>query len=310
LSEKLLTILTAPKAFKDSHITTIQRNALRSWQALGERVDILILGNDEGIAGNTARLGVRHYPQVKCNSRGTPLISSMLEIARSESRSPFLAIINTDIVVFPDVLDALKRTAEKWSSFILIGQRWDMDINYELKTDTASLAQLNTQVQSAGRLHPPMGSDYFIFPRECYTAIPDLAIGRAGWDNWFIFKSRWEGWVVVDATHDITIIHQSHDYSHLPGGQPHYRLPETRENVEQAGGEHTIFTLFDAQVELVDGVFRRKRFTLHKLVREIEIFPLIHLHSLPLGKVYYFLFHPIKAYRSFRSIFLKKNHHR
>ena len=103
-----------------------------------------------------------------------------------------------------------------------------------------------------------MGSDYFLFPRECYASIPDFAIGRAGWDNWFIFKSRWEGWKLVDATRDVTIVHQSHDYRHLPGGQAHYRLPETEENVEQAGGYHTIFTMADAQYNLVKGRVQRR----------------------------------------------------
>ena len=123
---------------------------------------------------------------------------------------------------------------------MLIGQRWDMDVEEELPGGKRAFAEFKAQVTSKGILHPPMGSDYFLFPRTCYEKIPDFAIGRAGWDNWFIFKSRWEHWPLVDATHDITIVHQSHDYRHLPGGQPHYRLPETDENVEQAGGYHTI----------------------------------------------------------------------
>ena len=32
-----LTIFSAPKAFRDAHIATIQRNAIRSWQALGHK---------------------------------------------------------------------------------------------------------------------------------------------------------------------------------------------------------------------------------------------------------------------------------
>ena len=29
---------------------------------------------------------------------------------------------------------------------------------------------------------------------------------------------------VIDASATIPVIHQDHDYSHLPNGQPHYRL--------------------------------------------------------------------------------------
>jgi len=65
--------------------------------------------------------------------------------------------------------------------------------------------------------------------------MPQFAIGRAGWDNWMIYWARRQGWPVVDATWDIFIIHQNHDYSHLPGGKPHYRQPESFDNIRMAG---------------------------------------------------------------------------
>ena len=301
MSEKLLTIFTTPKPFKDSHIITIQRNALRSWKALGDEVDVLVIGDDEGVAENALALGVRHIPQVKCNAHGTPLISSMLANAREHSRSPYLAIVNTDIILFPDLLEAIRNTVAVKQQFVLIGQRWDMDVTAELPGGVQAFAEFKQLVKSAGKLHPPMGSDYFLFPRSCYETIPDFAIGRAGWDNWFIFNSRFQGWPLVDATHDVTIVHQSHDYRHLPGGQPHYRLPETDENVEQAGGYHTIFTIADAQYSLIDGKLAHKPLTLKKMAREFEIAPLTRLHSHSLGKLFYYLYNPRKGYHALRS---------
>lgn len=305
MAEKLLTLFTTPKPFKDPHIVTIQRNALRSWQALGEEVEVLVIGNDEGVAENTRELGLRHIPEVRCNSHGTPLISSMLEQARANSDSPYLAIINTDILLFPDILKAVRATSNAFERFVMIGQRWDMDVTSELEGGAQAFAQFRKDVKTKGNLHPPMGSDYFLFPRECYASIPDFAIGRAGWDNWFIFKSRWEGWKLVDATKDVTIVHQSHDYRHLPGGQAHYRLPETEENVEQAGGYHTIFTMADAQYNLVKGRVERRPLTWERFAREVEIFPLTRLHSHFLGKLSYFMHNPRKAYLAFRN-WLKK----
>jgi len=300
LADKLLTLFTTPKPFKDPHIITIQRNALRSWQALGDEVEVLVIGNDEGVAENTRELGLRHIPEVRCNTRGTPLISSMLEQARAHSDSPYLAIINTDIILFPDILKAVRATSNAFERFVMIGQRWDMDVTAELEAGAQAFAQFKKDVKTKGNLHPPMGSDYFLFPRECYASIPDFAIGRAGWDNWFIFKSRWEDWKLVDATKDVTIVHQSHDYRHLPGGQAHYRLPETDENVEQAGGYHTIFTMADAQYNLVKGRVERRPLTWARFAREVEIFPLTGLRSHFLGKLSYFIHNPRKAYLAFR----------
>jgi len=301
----MLTIFTTPKPFQDAHIVTIQRNALRSWQAMGDEVDVLIIGNDAGVAENAKKLGIRCIQDVRRNIHGTPLISSMLETARKNSQSPYLAIVNTDIILFTDVLEAIRRVTETFQKFVLVGQRWDMDIKRELESGERAFADFKQQVKKKASLHPPMGSDYFIFPRSCYEKIPDFAIGRAGWDNWFIFNSRFEGWPLVDATRDITIVHQSHDYRHLPGGQPHYRLPETDENVARAGGYHTIFTLFDAQYELANGKLKKKKPTIKKIAREIEIFPLTCFHSHAVGKASYYLFHPRKAYLAFRAA-LKK----
>lgn len=301
MAEKRLTLFTAPKSFKDPHISVIQTNALKSWQALGDQVEIIVLGADEGVAEKTTELGIRNIPQVACNEKGTPLISSMLEMARQNSDSPYLCIVNTDIILFPDLLLAMENAAKRLERFLIIGQRWDMDVTRELPAGNDNFALFKQEVFRKGKLHPPMGSDYFLFPRECYQHIPDLAIGRAGWDNWFIFKSRFEGWPVIDATQDVTIVHQSHDYRHLPGGQPHYRLPETRENVVRGGGEHTIFTIADAQYDLKDGNLVRKPISLKRMMREAEILPLTFLKSMALGKLSFFVFHPKKAYKSLRG---------
>jgi len=300
LIDPLLTLFTAPKPFIDPHIVNIQRNALESWKALGQEAEILVFGRDEGIAENTRELGIQHIPEVACNSHGTPLISSMLTLAREKSNCPFLGIINADILLFPDILVAIRSVEGKFKKFLLAGQRWDMEVNERI-SGLDNFVEFKRKIFSEGTLHPPMGSDYFIFPRACYQEIPEFAIGRAGWDNWFIYKSRFEGWPVIDSTQDITVVHQNHDYRHLPGGQPHYRLPETKENVLKGGGEQTIFTLFDAQLNLVDGKLTRKPLTLSKILREIEISPTTFLKSRSLGGLFYFAAHPKKAYAEIRK---------
>jgi len=306
-NEKILTIITAPKAFRDPHITTIQRNAFRSWKELGDQVQVLVVGADAGVEQNTKDLELLHFDKVKCNQLGTPLIDSMLEIARQETQSLYLGIVNADIILLPDLLNAIKRSGDRFEKFLLVGQRWDIEIRYELNYDELQPDRLKQKIISEGKLHPPMGSDFFIFPRSCFTQIPRFAIGRAGWDNWFIFKSRWEGWPVIDATNDVIIAHQTHDYRHLPGGQTHYRLPETYENVKRGGGEHTIFTLKDAQYQLIEGRFNRIPLTGKKVLRELEILPLTKLKSHLLGKIFFYLVRPKKAYTALRDSIHKIN---
>ena len=107
----------------------------------------------------------------------------------------------------------------------MVGQRWDLAVDDALEYGPGWEEALLHRLATDGRLHPPGGSDYFVFPAACLRK-PPLAIGRAGWDNWMIYHARRQRWPVVDATAAVTVIHQNHDYQHLPGGLPHYRLPE------------------------------------------------------------------------------------
>lgn len=257
------------------------------------------MGDDAGVSEIANEFKVRHFPYVQCNKKGTPLISSMLELARANSESPFLCIINTDIILLPGIIQAVRDVARQVRDFVLVGQRWDVAITNQIPgIDFYPIVQ--KLIRDKGRLHPPMGSDYFLFPRTCYTKIPDFAIGRAGWDNWMIYHARYSGWKVIDATHDIHIVHQDHDYAHLKDGQPHYRQPETQVNVQLAGGEHTIYTIHDAQKKLVDGEILSIPITWKRFWRQVEISPATLLKSQLLSRIFYGLFHPRKTYIKMR----------
>lgn len=302
----LLTIFSAPKPFTNPHIATIQRNAIRSWIELGDAVEIILLGDEPGIAECAAALGVCHLPHVRRNASGTPLVSSMFDLARRHGAGGLLCAINTDVILLPDILAAARAVQAQAARFLIVGQRYDLSVTEDLDFSTGWQERLIARCRAAGRLHPRGGSDYFIFPRDTFVHMPDFAIGRAGWDNWMIFDARWHGAAVVDATADVRIIHQDHDYSHLPGGQSHYRLPETYENIHLAGGKRAIFDLADTNRRLVGGRLQSPLGGGKKFWREIEIFPLVRLHSWPLGRLFFALFHPYKAYAELRAGMKKK----
>ncbi len=298
----MLTIFSAPKPFTNPHIDLIQRNAIRSWTALGPEVEVILVGEEEGLAEAARELGVRHIAQVERNDQGTPLIPSIFNLARQETGHPYLAYVNADIILLPDVLAATRAAAAQARRFLMVGQRWDLDVTTPLEYPAGWPEHLRAAVAQNGRLHPPAGSDYFIFPRECFTEIPDLTVGRAGWDNWMIYAARRNAWRVIDGTSDVMIIHQDHDYSHLPGGQPHYKQPETFENIRLAGGRWvTRFTLLDADTRLVSGKLISPRLTWSKFWREVEIIPVTWLKSDALAQVSHALFHPVRVYREYRS---------
>jgi len=242
----MLTIFSSPKPFTNPHIARIQRNAIASWLHLGEEVEILLVGDEPGLAEVGAGFGVKVLRDVERNEEGTPLLSSIFQLASRESRQPFLCYANADILLCEDLLDAVQHISSRFNDFLILGQRWDLDLERELAFGDGWQRRLMEEVQSRGRRHPPMGSDYFIFRKELFQDIPAFALGRAGWDNWMIYAGRRTGVPVVDASEAITVIHQNHDYQHLPDNQPHYRLPESLRNIELGGGRETIFNLSDA----------------------------------------------------------------
>lgn len=268
----LITLFSAPKPFTDPHIAMIQRNAIKSWTLLSD-VEVILLGEETGLAEAARELGVKHLPNVAQNESGTPLISSMFQLARENSNSDLLCIINADMILMPDFVEAARRSRMLRDKYVLLSQRWDLDVTQPLDFSNGWENRLRSIVHGQGNLHRPAGSDFFLFPLSTFLEVPAFTIGRAGWDNWMIYKARKEGWAVIDCTPSIMIVHQNHDYSHLPEGKPHYEHPDTNENIRLAGGQANIrYTILDSTHQLVDGKLIRPKMTSLRFTRKFELF--------------------------------------
>ncbi len=267
-----ITLFSAPKPFTNPHIAMIQRNAIKSWTLLPD-VEVILLGEENGLAEAAKELGVKHIANVARNESGTPLISSMFQLARENSNSELLCIINADMILMSDFVEAAKQASQLKDKFVLLSQRWDYDITSPLDFAEGWQSQLREAVRKQNQLHRPAGSDFFLFPKSCYQDIPNFIIGRAGWDNWMIYKARQENWAVIDCTPSVMIVHQNHDYSHLPGGKPHYEHPDTNENIRLAGGQANVrYTILDATHQLVGGKLARPKLTSLRFTRKVELF--------------------------------------
>lgn len=289
-----ITLFSAPKPFTDPHIAVIQRNAIASWTQL-PNVKVVLFGDEPGLAETAADLGVQHIRDLPRSPSGAPLMDAMFRLVRQASPGPLYCIVNADIILLDDLLAAAEKTSQQAGQFVLMGQRWDAEITSPLDFSAGWQPRLRDSVQQGGSLHRPAGSDYFLFPEACYCEIPPFAIGRAGWDNWMIYHALKSGFPAVDATQDVMIIHQNHDYSHLPGGQPHYRHPETDENIRLAGGRPmTKFTLLDTNKRLVDGKLLPQQLNRERLLRRMEAWPLLAFNSVRLGNLMLRLTKPFK----------------
>jgi len=281
----LITLFSAPKPFTNPHVAMIQRNAIRSWTLLPD-VEVLLLGEETGLTEAANEFGVKHIPHVARSDSGVPLISSMFQLARENSKSDLLCIINADVILMSDFVEGAKQVVKHKDSFVLLSQRWDYDIEKPVDFSNEWESGLRESVRKQNQLHRPAGSDFFLFPKHCYQNVPDFSIGRAGWDNWMIYQARREGWPVIDCTPSVMIVHQNHDYSHLPDGMPHYEHPETNENIRLAGGQANVrYSIVDSTHQLGNGTLSRPRMTSLRFVRKLELFLRTVFSFLPEDKI-------------------------
>lgn len=242
----MLTLFTIPKSF-ESHNALIQRNALNSWLRLRPACEIILCGNDPGVAEAAAEFGVSHLPNVTRNEYGTPLLNSAFDQVREVAKHSLLCYINADIILLDDFVPAVQRI--EFAEFLMVGQRWNLDVTKSVDFDQSNWrAELNRRVNEGGVLEGLGGIDYFVFHRESALGeLPPFAVGRAGWDNWFIYNARRRGVPVIDATRVVMAIHQNHSYNHVPQqrGKKWYG-PESDQNFEIIGNRECAFCIGDA----------------------------------------------------------------
>lgn len=265
----MLTIFTVPKPFQ-GHINIIQRNAIRSWLRAIPKVEVILFGNDPGVAGAVREFGILHIPEIEKNEFGTPLLSSAFKLAQKKAKNEILVYINADNILMPDFISAIKKI--KKPLFLMSGRRWDLDIKEEIDFNTDWGKKLQERIKKEGKLRGFSGMDYFIFLKNLPHNLPPFAVGRSGWDNWLIYHIRSLKIPVIDATEVITVLHQKHDYSHSPyGKRDGVGGPEEEKSLKLAGGLSHMLTLRDADWILTSSGLTRPPFP-RRIFSELSLF--------------------------------------
>ena len=271
----MLTIFATPKPFR-GHIAVIQRNAIRSWTLLRPACEILLMGNDEGTAETAAELGVRHVPEVARNTLGTPLVSDLFHQAQQLSTNPLFCYVNSDILLMSDFMQALQRVVHHKRRFLLVGHRWNFDLQEALAFETDWEKTLRSQVKKRATLAGVTSIDFFVFPRGVLGEIPPFAVGRPVWDNWMLYRARSLAMPLIDTTPVVMAIHQNHDYGHHPQGKAGlWAGEEQAANNQLAGGVEHTFSLLDATHVLTPHMLRRT-YDLEHLLRHCKTLPMLH----------------------------------
>jgi hypothetical protein len=223
----MLTIFALPKPFQDQ-VGQIQRNAIRSWKRLDSGVQIILCGNEPGIAEVAVEFGVDHIPEIARNEFGTPLLHSAFRDAQAAARHDIVCYANADLIFCPDLIEGLDRVSSAERRFLVVGRSWDLDIEEELVPfDDGCEADLRRRVAAEGVARGIWWIDFFVFPLHSIGPIPPFAVGRPGWDNWMIWSARRLRFPVIDLSPSTLVIHQKHDYAHVKGARgPRWVGPE------------------------------------------------------------------------------------
>jgi hypothetical protein len=235
----VLTIFSIPKPFEGS-TGELQAAAVASWGRLGPGNQVVLVG-EAPAAGPDASFD--RVDAFQPDGSSAPRLDDAFARVDAHARQPLRCFLNADIVLLPDLIPAVERAAGFSTRFLLVGQTRDLDPELVRATDAEELRGVALE---RGTLRGPTAIDWFVFPAGLFDPMPPFAVGRAAFDNWMIWKARQLG-PVIDATHAVVAIHQSHGYGHLAGGKDEaYYGAEAARNLELAGGSRHRYTLHDA----------------------------------------------------------------
>lgn len=253
----MITIISAFKPFTVPHIQCIQENALKSWKALSPSCQIILAGNGKGVSEIAKKYKVLHVPDIRADERGLPLISSLFHEGKKRAVFDLLCYVNGDIILMEDILTAAKQLSKWRPLFLGVARRWDLAIRKPIAVSGDWQTALRKQIKKEGALHGYSGIDLFLFPKETFTHIPDLVVGRAGWDNWMIFHARKNAIPVVDMTQRLTLVHQDHDAPGTRETAARFTDDLAKRNIQLAGGYSNLLTIRDANFLLTQKGLQR-----------------------------------------------------
>ena len=159
----MMTILTTFKPFV-GQARVHQTNALSSWKALADDVEILVFGKPAIFAPSVEPFGARVVPGIPHAQDGRVRADTIFEFGRLHGKYDFQAYVNGDILLMRDFVNALH--AIRFPQFVMIGQRTDVDVRERLSFELASTHQsVEASLSRSGKLFSIWALDYFAYRR-------------------------------------------------------------------------------------------------------------------------------------------------
>lgn len=215
------TIVSVPAFFWGPR-KSLQERALSSWLELTPRPEVILLGEETGVADAAKEFGVRHIPKVGCNKFETPVVRNVIEQAVAEATCDSIVFVSADTLLSPDLPECLRQVSREHSRFLMVSSR------------------LETNGRTTALIKPEPGvtpHDYIAFSRTSFDYIPKFAVGRGSWQGWVLGDAVFRQVPVILADDPHLAVHQKHSSEHTLWRLPNllFESPEYIENQQIAG---------------------------------------------------------------------------
>jgi hypothetical protein len=260
----MITIFTIPKPFVGENIVN-QKNAILSWKKSVKNSQIILWGDDMGVEDYAIYLKVEYGGNVPRNNFNTPFINEVFDKTKKIAKYEYLMYINSDIIVTDDLYKIISDVLEPFGKkFIVCGRRIDCNLKRELNFNENWIFDLKSNVLPSGIKHGNSGIDYFLYPKNLPILLKPFAVGRPGWDNWFLYHAKKNKICLIDASDTIKAIHQNHIPAYT------YKSKETKENQNLLNGFIEVATIYHSDYILTPNGLKKTIF-LRRIISWLSI---------------------------------------
>ena len=195
----------------------IHNNTLHNWASLGPQVRALVYLDESQqhskLYDIAVELGwcVQHVPLYR---EKLPVVRAMFLDATNKYQSKYYGYANSDILFDYSMARTLKGLSKvSYEQFynkkglLVIGKRTNVDTKH---INATFHPQDIPRIKKKGAAFLSLAQDYFITTNKGFPwqTIPDLVVGRPGFDNFFVIKSVDWNLTTIDATDTLTAVHQ------------------------------------------------------------------------------------------------------
>ena len=224
----MITIFSTPKDFFGEY-EIIQKNAISSWRAISKDIEIIIMGDSKGAKEVADSINAIYIANIPSSDHGTPTIPGLFETANRNGSNNIYCFLNSDIILAPDFITAIKGINLKMNKFLAVGHRFNIDVISAIDFSNQSESELffrKAQIEAVKESSSAI--DIFCFTKGVYKNIPKFTVGRDGFDNWLLWKARRNLVPVIDITTTTKIFHQNHSYN-FKGFKKHSDVQNSQE---------------------------------------------------------------------------------